>query len=306
MTDWDAIKVRDLQRFAAVIEAGSFTSAAAAMGESAKQTSRRVAALEKQLGTRLFHRTTRLVKPTVEGTTWYVDVRSALDRLQEATDAIRPSSDLAGLVRIQVPTLLIDVVQDWCAQQMDLHPGLCFDVLVGDRSDDLLGRGIDLCLSGVPPSGATLLVRKIGSTQPKLAAHVDYLDRNGRPRSVADLVDHTCLRFVGPVPQTHWVLTHTDGRTQTVPLGGRFACDDSRSLRRGLLTGMGIGPALPPFQLPEEQQLEVILPQWTFQAFSAYLALAPGRSRLPVVRYVADELVRLAQEAHGVRSKRPN
>lgn len=304
MSEWDKIKVRDLQRFAAVIEAGSFTGAAAALDETAKHLSRRVASLEEQLGTQLFYRTTRSVRPTIEGTTWYVDVRAILDRLQEATDAVRPSQDLSGLVRMQVPTLFIDDVHDWCCEQLALHPGLSFDLLVGDRSDDLLSRGIDLCLSGIAPSGATLLVRKIGSGHPKLAAHPEYIARRGVPMSPADLVNHECLRFVGPTPQSHWVLTHVSGHSETVPIGGRFACNDSRILQRALHSGMGVGPASTPQQVgTPDVVLRVLLPEWTFGAFPIFLALAPGRSRLPAVRYTADALVRLTQEAIFARQR---
>ncbi|MCO4773989.1 MAG: LysR family transcriptional regulator [Deltaproteobacteria bacterium] len=267
------------------------------MDETAKQLSRRIASLEAHLGTRLFYRTTRSVRPTPDGEAWYADVRTVLERLDEATDAISPTHQLQGLVRVQVPTLLSEIVQAWCGRQLAIHPGLSFVLLVGDRSDNLLARGVDLCVSGVPPTGATLLVRKLGSLRSQIMAHTDYLDRRGRPESPSDLIHHDCLRFAGPSPQNHWVLNRSDGLAQTVPIGGRMACNDSRILYRCLLQGFGIGPAPElPEGSPGHRGLERVLPDWSFEAFSLYLVLAPGRSRHPSVRYVADALARIGQD----------
>lgn len=295
MTEWDNIKVRDLQRFAAVVEAGGFTLAAGALGESPKQLSRRIGQLEEQVGTRLFHRTTRSVRPTPEGSLWYADVRAVLDRLQDATEAIRPAQALVGRVRVQVPTLFVDAVLDWASEQLVAHEGLSLDLLVGDRSDDLLGRGIDVCLSGVPPEGATVLVRQVGTARPVLAAHPAYLERRGAPERPEDLAQHECLRFVGPDPQTRWPLTHEDGRRIEVPVAGRLACNDSRTLLNALLQGMGIGPLTAAVVRGRgDHALEVVLPGWSLGGISLYLALAPGRHRLWPVRYVADELAAVA------------
>ena len=297
LAEWDKIKVRDLQRFAVVVEAGSFTGAAHALDETAKQVSRRISGLEDHLGTRLFHRTTRSMRPTADGEAWYAEVRQVLDRLDEATTSLSPSQRLSGLVRLQVPTLLSDTVQAWCGEQLARHPELSFVLLVGDRSDNLLARGVDLCVSGIPPTGSTLLVRKLGSIQSQMMAHVDYLDRRGRPEQPSDLIHHDCLQFAGPDVQDHWVLHRRDGLAQTVPIGGRMACNDSRILYRCLFDGFGIGPA--PMRLgdaPEQRLLERVLPEWSFEAFPIFLVLAPGRNRHPSVRYVADALARICQD----------
>jgi DNA-binding transcriptional LysR family regulator len=289
--DWDNLKVRDLQRFVAVMESQSFTRAASSLDETPKQLSRRVAQMEERLGVRLFHRTTRSVSPTNEATLWYTGVRQVLDQLQEATHAIQPTSELTGRVRVQVPTLLIDTVLDWTGEQLERYPNLGIDLLVGDDANDLIGRGIDVCLTGVQPQGATLLVRRVTTVSPVLAAHRDYTTRAGCPLEPERLRDHRCLRFTG---QSAWPLVHDDGRSRIAAVTGGLCCNDSRTLQRALLHGMGIGPLTS--QLEQHPDLVVVCPGWRFETVSLYLVLAPSRRRLARVRHVADGLAALAKE----------
>ena len=292
------MQLEDLERFAAVVEAGSFTAAAAILAESPRQLSRRVARLEAELGVVLFHRTTRSLRPTAEGNRWYADVRPALDRIQDATDAIRPGASVRGRVRVQVPTLLIDEALAWCRGALGDHPELDIDLLVGDRSDDLLGRGIDVCLSGVAPSGATVRVRRLGRTRAWLCAHRSYIDAHGQPRSPDELIDHACLRFVGAgtTLQRHWRLSHDDGRTVEAPVGGRLACNDSRTLLTALVSGLGIGPLTAVLGSGADASLVRVLDGWTFSGADLYLAFAPGRGRRVAVRFVADALTALTRQ----------
>lgn len=300
MSGWDNLRIQDLERFAAVIEAGSFTAAGRALDESPKQLSRRISLLEASLGTRLFHRTTRSLRPTAEGTRWYADVRLALDRLHEATAEIRPGALVQGRVRVQIPTLFMDEVLAWWATAEAAHPGLSLDLLIGDRADDLLGRGIDVCLSGVAPVGATVRVRRVGLARPTLYARADYLQRHGSPSEPEDLRQHECLRFVGPTPQHRWTLTHDDGARVEVAIGGRLACNDSRALLRALWLGLGIGPlAAAPPPVPGAAPLIPVLPGWGLGGIEMWLALAPGRGQLSAVRYVADALAALTTRILG-------
>jgi DNA-binding transcriptional LysR family regulator len=155
-----------------------------------------------------------------------------------------------------------------------------------------------VCLTGVPPSDATVRVRSLGVARPVLAAHPDYLARRGTPQGPDDLADHDCLRFVGPTPQTRWTLAHTDGRLVDVPVGGRLACNDSRTLLRALSAGLGIGP-MPTSSITgvAPEPLVVVLPGWSLGDVRMFLALAPGRGRLQRVRHVADALAELTREA---------
>lgn len=286
------VRLGDLTRFAAVIEAGGFTAAARILGESTKKVSRRIAALEAEVGLRLLHRTTRSVRPTPEGLVWYQSARNALDVLEQAAGQTRPGDANAGKVRVQVPTLFVDPVIDWVAEIMLTHPGLEVDLIVGDLAEDMLSLGLDIVLTAVPPHNAGVVLRSLGTASPKLRAHADYLARAGVPTRPEHLATHSCLRFHTERAQTHWLLVHDDGTSLEVAVGGRLACNDSRTLLRALTMGMGIGPD--PAGRPD---LVHVLPGWRMAGIEMFLAIAPGRRRLARVRTIVDGLEAIARRA---------
>lgn len=287
----DHVQLRDVARFAAVVEAGGFTAAARILGESTKQVSRRIARLEAELGVRLLHRTTRSVHPTPEGREWYGAARQALDALEGASERLRPSQT-EGRVRVQVPTLFVDMVIDWLGELMEHHPGLHIDLLVGDLADDMLALGLDVALTAVPPSNAGVLLKRLGAAAPLLAAHPDYLARHGTPSEPRALAAHECLRFYSDRGQSEWPLLHDDGTLERVPVGGRLASNDSRTLLRALESGMGIGPLLG----TDWGELVRVLPGWRMAGIDMFLAVAPGRRRVARVRTVVNGLEAIARD----------
>ncbi|MCO4745407.1 MAG: LysR family transcriptional regulator [Proteobacteria bacterium] len=287
----DNVRLRDLERFATVIEAGGFTAAGRVLGETTKQVSRRVALLEEELGLRLLHRTTRSVQATPEGADWYQSARQALDALEAAVVRQSPSAGPQGRVRIQVPTLFVDAAVDWLASLMSDNPRLEVDLIVGDLAEDMLAMGLDLVLTAVPPRNAGVVLKRLGRASPALVAHPSYLERAGTPRVPAELARHECLRFHAERPQTHWPLAHRDGTLIEVAVGGRLACNDSRTLLRALHAGMGIGPE----SSSDATGLVAVLDGWRLAGIDMYLAVAPGRRKLPRVRVLSDGLEAIAR-----------
>ena len=189
-------------------------------------------------------------------------------------------------VRVQVPTLFVDPVLDWLGSLLTTHDGLQVDLLVGDTAEDMLTMGLDLVLTAVPPTNAGVLLKRLGSASPQLAADPSYLARRGTPTRPADLVDHETLRFHAERSLTRWSLQHDDGTVARVEVGGRLTSNDSRTLLRALRAGLGIGP------LPagDWEQLVPVLPAWRMTGIDMFLAVAPGRRRVPRVRAVLEGL----------------
>lgn len=294
---WEGLRLGDLQRFVAVHESGSFTAAATGLDETPKQLSRRIAVIEEAVGTRLFHRTTRSVRPTPEADAILEPIVEAIEALRRAATSLRQADTLSGRVRLQVPTLFLDGVQAWTAHQMVHNPELSFEVLVGDHADDLVKRGVDICLTGVAPTGATVRVRRVAMGSPPLAAHASYITRHGLPERPEDLAEHECLRFAGPQVQTRWALVHPQEGRVEVPVRGRFASNDSRALAMALESGMGIGPV----NDLDRNDLVEVLPGWRFDPLPLYIALTPGRRRLARIRHTAEALETIARAGAWVR-----
>ena len=104
--------------------------AARSLGETPKQTSRRVARLEETIGTRLFHRTTRAVRLTAEGVVYLESVSGMLESLTVAREKVGAAEAVAGRVRVQVVSMLIEPVASWLHQALGQHPELEVELLV--------------------------------------------------------------------------------------------------------------------------------------------------------------------------------
>src|SRR5882762_6806187 len=95
-----------MSSFARVVETGSFSAVARELGTGQPNVSRHIAALERHLGTRLLHRSTRKLTLTPEGERYYAESRRILDAIAEAESNVRGENAPRGLLRVACPTLL--------------------------------------------------------------------------------------------------------------------------------------------------------------------------------------------------------
>lgn len=286
------ISLGDLKRVVQVADSAGFSSAARALGESPKQVSRRIAKVEANLALRLFHRSTRQLHITAEGALFVQAARDSLLRLGQVQEQL--SHGPSGRVRVQVLSLVVQPVLRWVRQAMDTHPKLEIDLRIGDQVKDWTAEGIDLALSGVPPTQAGLVHRTLPCPAARLACTPDYAQRWGLPRSPAELREHSCLLFSSERVNRDWLLENSQGVAQRVQVGGRFSSADSRALRSAMLTGCGIGLRMP---ADRPTGLVDVLPDWHVPMPPLYLIFAPGRRTLTRVRVVAQALESILGQA---------
>src|SRR5271163_4886834 len=134
-----------MHSFARVVETGSFSAVARELGTGQPNVSRHIAALERHLGTRLLHRSTRKLTLTPEGERYYSETRRVIDAITEAESNARGEDAPQGLLRVACPTLLgrshiLPRVKEILTQ----FPGMEIDLQIGDRYIDLVEEGIDL------------------------------------------------------------------------------------------------------------------------------------------------------------------
>lgn len=230
-----------LSAFVRAVEVGSFTGAARLLGTTPSAVSRSVGRLEKRLGIKLFHRSTRATALTTEGKNYYERIAPLIRGIEEADTELTTPLAAAGKLRISVPGALARILLDPLAGQlMARHQRLLFDVNVSDHHVDVIREGFDVVIRAGQVIDSGLHARKLGSLPLVLVASPDYLSRHGEPKSVSDLGMHHHVRYklAGRVVP----ITFADG--VSVQLEGAFDTDSGEAMRLAALNGLGIAQML--------------------------------------------------------------
>ncbi|HCT40874.1 MAG TPA: LysR family transcriptional regulator [Moraxellaceae bacterium] len=224
---FDDMQLGSIELFCQAAELGSFTAAATASGVTPAAVSRSIARLEARLGVRLFVRTTRQIRLTDAGRSYFEQCRSALAQLAEAERAVTGQQALpAGRLRISLPTTyghyhVLPVLADFRAR----YPLVQVEVHLGNRNIDFAEEGFDLAVRMRAPADSSLIARKLGDAALVVVASPVYLARAGTPRTLADLARHECIQFELPssgrcIP---W-LFRQDGKEIEVMTHGGYCC----------------------------------------------------------------------------------
>lgn len=232
------MNLEDVSLFLVITETRSLTQAAKRQGISAMAVSRRLAALEHELGTRLLQRTTRSVSLTQEGMEFLPYARALIDTETGARALFSPTTQGAvGLLRITAPSgfgrrNILPLVSELLAE----NPKLSIDLQLSEDVVDIVGRGIDVAIRIAPLKDSTLIARKIADNPRVICASPDYLQAQGQPQYLEDLKQHHCLRLTS-VPQ--WIFER-EGEVIRIGVDGRFSSDNVEGIRELCVQGLGI------------------------------------------------------------------
>ncbi|MCI4664233.1 MAG: LysR family transcriptional regulator [Neomegalonema sp.] len=200
--------------FAKVAEERSFRAAAKALGVSKSTVSQRVVRLEERLGVRLFDRTTRNVRLTDAGESYYEAVSPALAALRAADELIGDMKEKpTGRLRLTAPMDLGHCVMgDVVGRFSERHPDVEVRVDLTDRVVNLVEEGFDLAVRSGPLEDSFLTARRLSSPQSKrLFASPDYLAEIGTPARPEDLSGHKILAMTGHREGATWRFEAADG-----------------------------------------------------------------------------------------------
>jgi len=193
-------ELRSITTFTKTAELGSLRRAAAAQGISPQAASQALAQLEQHLGVRLFHRTTRSMTLTEDGSRFLEAAQPALAGLQRAMQIVRTAKDeMAGPLRIVAPRLsfvrvLWPLLDAFCRKYPEVHPDVTLEDRVGNWVEDRVDVGFRA--SAAPAEG--VIARKLFPLQLIVCAAPAYLARHGAPKSLDDLAKHRCSVFRNP------------------------------------------------------------------------------------------------------------
>lgn len=183
--------------FAAVVEKGSLSAAARALGLTQPTLGRHVEELERQLEMTLFTRTLQGLRPTEAGLRLYEPVQKAREALAQASLVAEGSSDeLSGTVRLTSSTVTCHyVLPPLLAGLREAFPRIAIELVPSDSSENLLLREADIAVRMFRPRQLDLVTRKLGEIPIVATAHESYLEKRGRPSAPDELLDHDLIGF---------------------------------------------------------------------------------------------------------------
>ncbi|MGQ5288531.1 LysR substrate-binding domain-containing protein [Pectobacterium actinidiae] len=264
------VLINDMSLFVEVVKAKSFRGAATKLGMPSSTLSRRIGALEKAIGLRLLHRTTRKVELTEAGLIYFERSKRIVDEARLAHEQLGEMlAQPSGTLRVSLPvdfaiTYLAPVIVEFSR----LYPGITFDFDLTPRRVDLVSEPFDVAVRMGESEDSQLIARPLARLPSYLYASPTYLERSGEPGGPEDLERHECL---GMAKTNTWTLQ--DGVSTTrVSVGGRFVLNNVGMIRRLATLDMGI------VLMPEEIAagdvarglLRRVLPQWWGNPFPVY------------------------------------
>jgi DNA-binding transcriptional LysR family regulator len=290
----------DVPLFVRVVESGSFTAAAAALGREKSSVSRSIARLETDLGVRLLQRSTRHLSLTDAGKAFYDRVRGAVTGLDDAAKAaLELGSEPRGIVRLTAPPDVDSLgLPELMVEFGRKYPKIHVELELTARAVDIVGEGFDLALRGGMLADSSLVARRIGVTGLAIFGSPDYLKRNGRPRTLAEVAKHPCVLFRAHGGRATWTLDGPNGK-ESVEVTGPVSVDHLGFAARAVSAGSGL--ALLPVPLVRGfariGRLEVVLPEYRVGG-AALSVVLPSSTFVPArVALLRDFLVaRLSEE----------
>lgn len=240
----------EMEVFARVVQEGSFSAAARALGLTPSAISKLVARLEARLGVRLLLRSTRVIRLTLEGQAYLEAAQRALRALNEAELAVTAGSvrgTLSVTSSVPVGTMFVGPA---LPSFLAAYPHVTVDFSITDDMVNLLTQKADVAIRVGPLADSSLTAKKLGASPRVVVASPEYLKRKGVPAAPADLERHDCIRFNFWRPGRGWPFEH-DGMSFEQPISGSLLVNNGETAKHMALAGAGLA-RLGKFHVAEE------------------------------------------------------
>ena len=238
-------KLQAMATFVQIVDRGSLTQAAEAIGTSLPSVVRILAALEDSLNVRLLNRTTRRISLTQEGQIYLARCRRILAEIEEAeTELSSQRQEPSGELRVTAPVLFGQIhIAPIVTRFVRQYKNTCVELLLLDRVVSLVEDGIDVAIRIGHLADSSLIAIPAGNIRRVVCASPKYLKTKGLPLEPNDLPKHDCLRLTGVTPSAVWNFQSKE-RTISVPVNGPFICNQAATTIDACVDGLGIGTFL--------------------------------------------------------------
>jgi DNA-binding transcriptional LysR family regulator len=288
-------QLQSMRVFRRVVERSSFAVAGRELRLSKGTVSKRIAALEEDLRTRLLNRTTRHVSPTAAGAAYYEHCVRLLDEVELVRQSLgRAAAVPMGVLRASVPLSFgLLHLTTLAPELLAAHPDLSVELSFSDRFVDLLEEQVDVAVRIAQdlPDSTSLVAQRLARAAHVLCAAPGYLQRRGTPKQPADLSKHDAVLYALSRTPGKWSFKGPRGPVQ-VPVNGRLLLSNSLAVRDAALAGAGVA-LLPSFYVSDELasgRLVALLPRFKPSALSVYAVYPKARHLTPKVRVFVEHL----------------
>ena len=278
--------LNDLNFFAAVVANGGFSAASRALAIPKSRISRRIAALEDQLGVRLIERSTRRFSVTEVGQDVYRHARAAIAEAESIeVVASRLKDEPQGLVRISVPQGADRVIAADLPRLLERYPRLRVQVIVLNRRVDLIDEGIDVAVRvrEVLDTDVDLQIKIVGRTSNLLLASRGFLETHPMPTTPAEIASLPTLSHTERPGLDRWTLMDAEKNEEVVVHEPRLAASGHATLRQAAIAGMGVAflPELSSRDAVRDGRLIRVLPGWSGREAILHIVFTSRRGLLP-------------------------
>ncbi len=234
-----------VRTFIAVARHGGFSAVARAQGVEPSSVSRAISTLERELGERLFQRTTRKLTLTEAGGVYLDRVEPLLAQFEEATEEVRAHGrGPVGTVRLSISVAFgLVMIVPLLARFRDEFPAMTIELVMSDENLDLVGEGVDLAVRLAPSVEANVIASKLFETRYHVVAAPSWWATHHLVEP-DDLINHNVLRFARTGFRDRWLFQRAGDDIAAVPVGGKIIVSSPVALKDAALAGLG--PALLP------------------------------------------------------------
>jgi len=264
--------LNDMALFVEVVKARGFRHAAEAIGIPNSTVSRRISSLEKAIGLRLLHRTTRKIELTEAGQIYFERCKRIVDEAKLAHEQLGEMlAQPSGVLRASLPVDFANIyLAPLIAEFARRYPGISFDFDLTPRVVDLVSEPFDVAIRMGHPPSSNLIARQLANLSCHLYASPRYLEQFGEPAHPADLTQHECLGFKSAKTSV-WSLNKGD-ESMEIAVGGSFQLNSVGLIRR--LAALDQGIAVLPAEIVAEDvcqgRLQRILAEWAGPPIPVY------------------------------------
>ncbi|HZV97614.1 MAG TPA: LysR family transcriptional regulator [Methylophilaceae bacterium] len=287
--------LEDLRVFTQIYEKRSLSVVAELLQTTPGVISKRLSQLEREFGSRLFHRTTRSIQPTDEGQRLYSQAQHLLEMAEAYENEWSEKTELSGTIRVTASASFARLyLMPLIPRFIKKYPKIRISFELSDKVLDIVAEGIDLAVRGAQMPDSSLIAKKLGPNREVLCATKEYLMQAPRLTSPDDLVLHNCIVLND---NYNWEF-HYKGKTTYQKVSGNFQTNYSEALVAAIKDSLGIGMVCY-WQIHEEiksGEFELLLPEFEPGRNQSLYAVYPSRRHLPLktkalIAYLEEHLV---------------
>ncbi len=233
--------VESIKLFLAVAEQESFAGAARRLGISPTGATRRIAALEESLNTRLLTRSTRKVSLTAEGEVYREHASAIVEAINASHEALQDFDAVPhGRLRVTAhDSIALRLIVPHICEFRERYPEVSLGLDLTNNPGDIVAKGFDVAIVIGRLENSSLVAKTLAVTDSVVCASPDYLKHHGHPTEPRKLKDHQCLSFHARTGRNTWKFSKG---TQCVEVGitAKIAVNNGEALKQLVLDGLGI------------------------------------------------------------------